>query len=1116
MAVIGNAPFQGLVSGGNIIDASIEGVDLSTSAIAARLGYTPVDPGAAVFTANPTISSGTANSVSFLNGSKVVSGSSNLTFDGTTLTAAGFSGPLNGTVGATTAAAGAFTTLSASGAVTLSGGTTSGVAYLSGSKVVTSGSAFTFNGTNVGIGLGGVATNAKLEVAATTGEIFRADGAGGGFRIVANQTDILLQGTTSIQNWINGTELMRLSSTGLSVTGNLNITSPAFTDSIATINSTSTNVSQRLNFTANGTLQTQIYDDSTETRISAVTSKPLTFRTANTEHMRITSAGNVAIGSTSVTAGTKFSVTGNNVCFTPNTEGKDTHTFSTAAADDGTYAIKSNTTTTIYLHSNGASYFNRGNLGIGTTTPATKLHIQSNNADPFNTVDTVLTLTQGGGNAGSGTQINFVQGAGTNWIRSVVTGGNSNTGSALVFGTAATGVVGSERIRIDSSGNLLVGLTSVLTNGKLQIAGGIGLSGNTQIRQATNADGNTLQLFATQVVVGVNNGTSYSYTGGSLLASLANSASAVTLDVGGTTAGHRLQVVNDGTGQSGTLNYSNAGTSRFYVNSSTGFVGINSTTSNGQLLKVGDAGSTLNSIIGMSASSTGNCQLWFGDSDSNVGYILYDHTNNYMGFRTNGAEAIRITSTGNLGIGTTAPTSKLHISATSAIASQDLLTLDGGAEGFSGPNDAGTGYSVIFNACGYSVASGVVQRTGAAIQMLKSNSWNQADVVTGTKASIVFKTNNGTIATPDLTERMRIDAAGRVMIGTTSTDTSGVSVAASALAPLLVQGPVNGLLGADTSLHSYAIFGGSQFGSTQDGWGGGITIKPIYARGATVFLGALNDGANMEGGSHFVVRSGNYQNNTAERFRITGSGILVTGHGAGWAYTSDAGSIVLSNGNSDTPNLQFATGNNKNWGIDSWNSGGGTQATQYLRLVKDINESGGTVAVAISPSGNIGLGGAYDNTGVGIKFPATQSASSDANTLDDYEEGTWTPVVTSTGGSYANQSGRYTKIGRVVVCDFFVQNASAFTYASASAAWTITGLPFTPSGFGYSGSTGSVWTQGLNYNNTESASVKLVSPTATTSVTILFRTSDSGASSGYIRNENNSSFIVTGQVVFTV
>jgi hypothetical protein len=58
---IGNTPFQGLVGGGNILDASIEGVDLSTSAIAARLGYTPVDPGAAVFSATVGISSGNLN-----------------------------------------------------------------------------------------------------------------------------------------------------------------------------------------------------------------------------------------------------------------------------------------------------------------------------------------------------------------------------------------------------------------------------------------------------------------------------------------------------------------------------------------------------------------------------------------------------------------------------------------------------------------------------------------------------------------------------------------------------------------------------------------------------------------------------------------------------------------------------------------------------------------------------------------------------------------------------------------------------------------------------------------------------------------------------------------------
>ena len=56
------------------------------------------------------------------NNSGALAGSANLTFDGTTLTAAGLSGPLNGTVGATTANTGAFTTLSATGVATFSAG----------------------------------------------------------------------------------------------------------------------------------------------------------------------------------------------------------------------------------------------------------------------------------------------------------------------------------------------------------------------------------------------------------------------------------------------------------------------------------------------------------------------------------------------------------------------------------------------------------------------------------------------------------------------------------------------------------------------------------------------------------------------------------------------------------------------------------------------------------------------------------------------------------------------------------------------------------------------------------------------------------------------------------
>lgn len=81
-------------------------------------------------------------------------------------------------------------------------------------------------------------------------------------------------------------------------------------------------------------------------------------------------------------------------------------------------------------------------------------------------------------------------------------------------------------------------------------------------------------------------------------------------------------------------------------------------------------------------------------------------------------------------------------------------------------------------------------------------------------------------------------------------------------------------------------------------------------------------------------------------------------------------------------------------------------------------------------------------TGGGIKFPATQVPSADANTLDDYEEGTWTPAITFGGGStgltYSTQVGRYRKIGDFIFawCRIVVTAKGSSTGAAL-----ITGLP---------------------------------------------------------------------------
>jgi len=102
-----------------------------------------------------------------------------------------------------------------------------------------------------------------------------------------------------------------------------------------------------------------------------------------------------------------------------------------------------------------------------------------------------------------------------------------------------------------------------------------------------------------------------------------------------------------------------------------------------------------------------------------------------------------------------------------------------------------------------------------------------------------------------------------------------------------------------------------------------------------------------------------------------------------------------------------------------------------------------TQAMTLNANGALALqGGNTSANGVGIAFPATQVASSDANTLDDYEEGTWTGTLT--GGTTnpttpVTATGRYTKIGRQVSIQIEFSDVNT---TGASGAINVTGVPF--------------------------------------------------------------------------
>ena len=224
---------------------------------------------------------------------------------------------------------------------------------------------------------------------------------------------------------------------------------------------------------------------------------------------------------------------------------------------------------------------------------------------------------------------------------------------------------------------------------------------------------------------------------------------------------------------------------------------------------------------------------------------------------------------------------------------------------------------------------------------------------------------------------------------------------------------------------------------------GGINITGVIT--ATSFSG---NGSGLIGVSAGIGTTGSVNTSgiiTATSFfgsgaNLTGvSGVSTTGS-VNTSGIITATSIVVSAGTTALPSISPTGDSNTGIFFPSADtiafSEGGAEAMRV--------DSSGRLLIGISTSGNAN-GGILQLTS-GITFPATAVAASDVNTLDDYEEGTFSAGIAFGGNAvgvvYASQGGAYVKTGRMVWCSLAIQISNK---GSSTGNMTITGLPFTSS-----------------------------------------------------------------------
>ena len=193
-----------------------------------------------------------------------------------------------------------------------------------------------------------------------------------------------------------------------------------------------------------------------------------------------------------------------------------------------------------------------------------------------------------------------------------------------------------------------------------------------------------------------------------------------------------------------------------------------------------------------------------------------------------------------------------------------------------------------------------------------------------------------------------------------------------------------------------------------------------------------------------------FQSNGVEKASIDQDGVITATGGIITSSGTDVGGVIEITANSLTSGRVLnvvsngmTTGNLANFYSNTADTG----TRDLVKITNDNTAATGTTALKVTQD-STGLCADFVGDKIrvadGILFGTDTAA---ANTLDDYEEGTWTASFSGTTSTPGNAEAFYAKIGNVVYVYWY---SGACTFASSTGAAQILGLPYTISGNGYS------------------------------------------------------------------